>query len=285
MIGDKWENSSYAQLMAEQRPYITLTLDLRDPIEIHDFVDLFASVGSQFERFIKAEYPDAKGEAKIFIHEVRKGSVIADLFPGGPGDLIKFMDDVLIVSGFSYLLARIVKTYLGGKRNLNATRSDLKDYLGAVQAVAKDSNGKAVIETTIYKEGILKREVVFKFDTKEARKAADEIEEHRQDLLKVTAADHTRVLMTFKRSDIGDVAVGKKSGERVVIEKISDKDLPLVYASDLAEERIKHEIRDAEDNIYHKGFVVDVNVQYKGGREVAYAVTNVHQVIDLSPEG
>ena len=87
--------------------------------------------------------------------------------------------------------------------------------------------------------------------------------------------------MYFTRSDIGDVKLGKRSGERVVIENISDRDLPLIYASNLSEQRIKHEIRDAEDNIYHKGFVVDVNVQTKGGKPAAYAVTNVHQVIDL----
>jgi hypothetical protein len=57
--------------------------------------------------------------------------------------------------------------------------------------------------------------------------------------------------------------------------------LPLVYASDLAEQRIKHEIAEAENNVFKKGFIVDVNVQTKGGRPVAYRVTNLHQVIDL----
>ena len=123
MNSDKWGNASYAQLMAEQRPYITLTIDLHDPIEIHDFVGLFASIGSQYERYLKTEYPDAKGEAKIFIHEIRKGSIIADLFPGGLGDLIKFMDEVLIVTGLSYLLAKTIKVYLAGKRNPNATNT------------------------------------------------------------------------------------------------------------------------------------------------------------------
>jgi hypothetical protein len=54
-----------------------------------------------------------------------------------------------------------------------------------------------------------------------------------------------------------------------------------LYASDLVEQRIKHEIREADDNVYKKGFIVDVNFQLKGGRPVAYRVTNLHQVIDL----
>ena len=74
-------------------------------------------------------------------------------------------------------------------------------------------------------------------------------------------ADHKRVLMVFTRTDVGDAAIGKRSGERVVIEELSAKPLALMYASELAEQRLKHEIREAEDNVYKKGFVVDVNVR------------------------
>ncbi len=87
--------------------------------------------------------------------------------------------------------------------------------------------------------------------------------------------------MIFTRSDIGTAQVGKPSGERVKIEEISAKPLALIYASDLAEQRIKHEIREADDNVYEKGFVVDVNVRSSNGKPAAYAVTHVHQVIDL----
>jgi hypothetical protein len=59
--------------------------------------------------------------------------------------------------------------------------------------------------------------------------------------------------------------MGKRTGERVAIEEISPRDLPLIYASDLAEQRIKHEVREADDNVYKKGFIVDVNVQLVGG--------------------
>jgi hypothetical protein len=75
--------------------------------------------------------------------------------------------------------------------------------------------------------------------------------------------------------------MGKRTGERVKIEELSSRDLPLIYASDLAEQRIKHEVREADDNVYKKGFVVDVNVQLVSGKPAAYRITNVHQVIDL----
>ena len=48
--------------------------------------------------------------------------------------------------------------------------------------------------------------------------------------------------MVFTQANVKDTPVGRKSGERVMIEEIADKELPLVYAPDLAEQRIKHEI-------------------------------------------
>ena len=87
--------------------------------------------------------------------------------------------------------------------------------------------------------------------------------------------------MRFTRSDIENVKVGQPSAERVVIEELSERPLALIYGSDLAEKRLKHEIREADENVFKKGFVVDVNVRSSGGKDVAYAVTHVHQVIDL----
>jgi hypothetical protein len=92
------------------------------------------------------------------------------------------------------------------------------------------------------------------------------------------------MLMVFTRSDVNSVEVGRRSGERVKIESLLEKPLALMYGSKLAEERIKYEIREGDDNIYKKGFVVDVNVQTLNGKPVAYSVTNLHQVISLPDE-
>lgn len=275
------EFSGYAQLVEEHTPYITINMDLAEPIELEDFVGFFGGISGQFDRFIRANHPELAPDARFFVKEVRKGSIIVDLFPGGFSDIIGMMDGVLITIAFADLIGLAVLGYARGKRNPDATRAELKDLYSTVEALAKDKDGKATVETITYEQGIWNRKVAFTFTSNEARQAAKTIEDHRNDLDKVQAADHSRVLMYFKRSDIGDVKLGKRSGERVVIEEISDRDLPLIYASNLSEQRIKHEIRDTEDNIFHKGFVVDVNVQTKGGKPVAYAVTNVHQVIDF----
>jgi hypothetical protein len=68
----------------------------------------------------------------------------------------------------------------------------------------------------------------------------------------------------------------KRTGERVIIEEIARVDRPLIYASELAERQIKHEMIEADENVYKKGFVVDVYIETKNDRPVAYKVTNLH---------
>lgn len=70
----------------------------------------------------------------------------------------------------------------------------------------------------------------------------------------------------------------------VEIEVIHPRPLRIFYASTLAEERIRHEIADADDSVYKKAFDVDVNVEIKAGKPVAYRLVAVHDVIDLPDE-
>ena len=68
---------------------------------------------------------------------------------------------------------------------------------------------------------------------------------------------------------------------RFGIEAISDRSVPIIYASDLAEQAIKYEITQTDDNVFKKGFVVDVNLESRNGRLAAYRIMSLYQVIDL----
>ncbi|MDF1750059.1 MAG: hypothetical protein P1V34_14395, partial [Alphaproteobacteria bacterium] len=241
----------------------------------------FTSIANQYRRFMKTEHPDIRDDAEIFVREVRSGSIIADLVPVA-GSLIGTMDQVLIVRHFVDVYGGMLRKYFERNgRQEDASKSDLKDFMGQVASIARSKNGKGQIRAVSYRDGKRKIEAAIEFNAETARMAGREIEHHKSELDKIVHADHLRVLMTFKRSDVGDAAMGVRSGERVIIEEISDKDFALIYVSELAESQIKDLMRNTEENIFHKGFVVDVNVTTKGGRPVAYAVTNLHQIIDI----
>jgi hypothetical protein len=272
-----------ARSLPDKAAHIVLNIKTRNAIELTDFVSAFTSISSQYEKFIRSHYPEMSHDANIFIREVRAGSIEADLIPWalqGLSAVVNVIEQIEIVVKFVKTYGSTLSTYLGGSTSPDATRSDLKDFMGAVSAIANDPNGRATLQAVAFEDGKKKIKAAISFDTTQARQAQKQIEDQ-QLMFEKESADHRRVLMVFTQSNIKDTAMGKRTGERVKVDDVSSRDMPLIYASDLAEQRIKHEVREADDNVYKKGFVVDVNVQLVNGKPAAYRVTNVHQVIDL----
>lgn len=284
-VSDNSYLSLYSAMMAGGAAHIVVTLDTREPIEIGNFVAVFTSLSNQYTKFISENYPDLAPDAKIFVRDIEKGSIIAELIPfmqmmGIPAAIpvAKQLDAVI---DFVQKYGGRIAGFIAGTSDASASASDLKDFYGTVEAIATDPNGSSSIQAAHFEDG--KREVraAITFNTQQAREAVKNIEAEQRLLQSRGHEPRPRVLMVFTQSNIKTSPVEKRTGERVIIEDISPHDLPLVYASDLAEEQIKHEIREADENVFKKGFVVDVSIQTKNGKPVAYRVVNLHQVIDL----
>lgn len=262
---------------------LTLTLDNSQPIELGAFVSAFTSLASDYKKSLEGKGLDA--DAEIYITEVRSGSIVADLMP-------------VIATAFPAIAASVeqvgqaidfVNTWKERLEKLKdglvpegLSKSELKTFTDAVQAVARDPDANQKLEAATFEDGKRQVKAAFRFSSNDARAIEKTIEGEFKRLEEPGEKKHQRVLMYFTRSDIGDAPIEKRSGERAVIDEISEKDLPIMYASELAEERIKHEIREPDENIYKKGFNVDVVVQTRNGKPVVYKVLEVHQVIDLS---
>lgn len=286
MVSDKLLSRTYAVAMEQGQPFIRLKLDTEQPIELGEFVGAFTAIAAEYDRYIKKEKPDADPSATLFIHEVRAGCIEADLIPwiaGAAAAGIGFLAAANTIHEFVERYGSSLGFYRKkGARSPDATVAQLRDFHDQVAAIAGAPNSALRVAAMEVVNGKEKTRIAFQFDTAEARAIRDHVDEHRSDLEKRSNADHPRVLMRFTRCDISKAKIGKPSGERVRIEAVGGvKSLPLIYASSLAEDRIKHEISEAEENVFKKGFVVDVNVEMSGDRPVAYRVTEVHQVIDL----
>lgn len=269
-------------------PHLILKLDTREPVELGDFVALFTSLGSQFEKFVSEQHPEAKGQARFYVREIRAGSVVAEIVAwviGGGGML---SGTALAVKNVD-TLASFVEKYGGkvrryfkpGGRVDTASKSDLSDFYKTVAAVAHDPSGSLSLSAAVFEDGERKIRAAFQFGTREAREAERQIEQQREEIDRASDADYKRVLMTFARTNVSHAKAGKKSGDLVTIEAVHPKPLPIVYASDLAEQRVRHEIADADENVYKKGFDVDVNVELRNGRPIAFRLVSLHSVIDL----
>jgi hypothetical protein len=64
--------------------HIILKIKTKNPIELGDFVAEFTSVASQYDKFIRENHPDLGPEARIYVKQIKKGSIIAELLPFVP---------------------------------------------------------------------------------------------------------------------------------------------------------------------------------------------------------
>ncbi len=272
--------------MREQRALLTLTLHTDEPVELGDFVGAFTSLANEFDRFVGAEYPDARSDPKMYVKEVRHGSIEADIFTGIQAITpiaMASIDQIMLLEDFVKRWGERFKAILTGSYSKDELQSssELKDWADTAKAIASDPIASHSLEAAYFEDGKREIRASFKFTAPEARTALQNIEDRKKALAKPDHHAHERVLMIFTRSDVNDADVGKSSGERVKIEELSDKSLSIMYGSEVAEARIKHEIRDADENVYKKGFVVDVIVKLRSGKPIAYSITNVHDVLDL----
>lgn len=275
---------SYSDLMGEQQAFLTLKIDTHEPVEIGDFVGAFTSLANEFERFVKKEHPEVKVEPRMFVREVRYGCIEADMITGVAVTLANGASHLMVLEDFVRRWGVRFGMLLSGHvpdDQLN-TSQEMKDWLKVVRTITKDPVAGHRITATKFVDGKKEIGASFEFRTPDARTAEANIEARQEKLSKPDTDPKERMLMRFTRTDVHDARVNKRSGELVVVEALSPKDKPIMFLSELVEQEIRAAIRDAEENVYHKGFVVDLVCQLSGDKITAYAVKSLHSVIDLS---
>src|SRR6266478_222160 len=118
--------------------HILLTLDTARPIEINNFVSAFTSLSSQYQKFVRANYPNVSPDVDIYVAEIWPGSIVADLIAWASSTLAPVGQDLhrqIIQHFVRYMGARLTTYFTPGGRVPEATKSDLGDFLGVVQAI------------------------------------------------------------------------------------------------------------------------------------------------------
>ncbi|WP_306087736.1 hypothetical protein [Qipengyuania flava] len=283
-------------MMGENQAHLRLKLDTDEPVALTDFVANFVGLANQFEKFIVREHPEIKAETEIFIKEVRNGCIEADLLAwvmappsvgiglAGAKWVIDTIDQGQILADFVSGLRKKIRPYFKkGGRTAGATKGDLNDFNKTLRAITRDPNGAAKLEAATFEDGERKVRAEFRFTSQEARSAEAEINDHIAELSLNTDEAPERVLMQFVRPSVEMSKPGKSGGERGVVESIAKRALPVLYASTLAEERLRHEKMQLEGNVFRALFQVSACVERNSsGRAVAYKITDVHAVL---PDG
>lgn len=275
---------TYNEAMENSSVVLTLTLNNTQPIALSSFVKAFTSLASEYQSTLRSNPDFEHADAEIYIKQIRSGSIIADMIPWAAATaplVLSEADKVFVAVEFVEKWKDRLTKLKNGIVPDGSTKTEMNRWIDAVENVARDPDATSTLEAATFEDNRREVRASFKFNSSEARRITKTIEGEFERLEVQETTVKSRVLLVFTRSDISDAPIGQRSGERVLIEEISTKPLAITYGSELAEQRIKHEIRESDENIYKKGFNVDVRIQTKGGKPVAYCIVHVHDVIEL----
>jgi hypothetical protein len=266
--------------MTEGTPYVELRIDLKSPAELSRLVGFFSSIANQFETYIRREHPNLKGDAQLFVKDIRQGSIIVELIPVVL-PLIENMDRVLVVDGFVRRLGGLLNLYTSGQRQQDLPKNEIKDLMNAVTLIANDPEGKSAISSVEYHATKTTKRINIEFDTQGAKKAEETLQQQRAALDLAAYEVFENRMLVFVRTSVRATKTGERTDLKAIIESIHPKPLAVTYETDLARERIEAEIREDELNVYQKGFFVDVYAERLRGKPVAYRITAVRDIISL----
>lgn len=254
---------------------LVIKIENKEPIELFDLTKSLVSLATQFNSYVD-KHGDTKEnkEAKLYVKEIKSGSVIFELVEYATAGLIPFVDNFNTIMGFTKYLKSIFDFFLkqeGEKPEISP--SDYKELSAIINPVAKDSGSQYNISTVVNGNVELHFHVnavesnamqnMFKSEI-EKSKLPDQIDEVKQSVL----------LTWFQaRNDLNS-----KIGNKGVIEDLSEKALNITFDSEELKEKMLH----SDINPFNMVYVVDVKIQTVQDKPVAYKVVKLHEYFDAN---
>jgi hypothetical protein len=245
------------------------------------------AVAAEYERYVRREHPAAQDqEFDLLVEHVSEGSIIIELI-GALAPVLQGMDNILIFKGFVEMIAGAIGTLTQDRGRLDGpTTKELKNLARIAETVAGDRHGQIQMVAIEYDSKDEQREVRARLvlHGRDAARAVENTEAQIKELTGQAPNRHDRVLMTLYQTNKGEANPDKASGEKGIIESISEQPRRLIYASELAGQKIKSSWTEVGANPYELGFVVDIDVQMVRGKPRAYRIMDVHEIFPLDEE-
>lgn len=238
------------------------------PIELIDLTNSLLALGNEYQRFISRTHPEADAsEVKLYINEVRSGSVIALLTAMSP-QLIEGFNYMNTVVDFATFLKSAFELLGSGKadKNTELTPSTLSNLAQIIEPVAKDSGAQLNIGTLNVSGG----NVYLTVPSKEADMIQSHIALIDKERRAKTHGLHEKVLLHWyqARKDTNN-----KFGDKAIIEAISTNPVKVICAND----ELKARMVLSEKNPFNEAFIVDVVADTLNEKIVLYKIVELHE--------
>jgi hypothetical protein len=259
--------------------------DTRDVIPLTELADSFKALDSLFAQ-------GSRSGARLAIAEIRKGSIVALLAPFVPimGHSVSFMASAIEVSDFVKRLRDALNAFAGRDRpdgvpTPTADTQVAADIAALVKPLAGRAGSRFDVAHIKYRSRNKERvvEVEASYGPAEIDRIAVNATRAGQSLpspVEESACEEVqpsllrKVVLSLQQTNTGPAKEKGKTGDRGVIQSISDKPLAVYFAKTL--EDLKQKMVGRSSNPFRQPFKVDVLVSYEDGEAKSYTVIDVH---------
>lgn len=256
---------------------LVIKINNKQPVELIDLTKSLVSLASNFDRYsTKNAKSKEDKEAKLYVKEIRSGSIIIELIELATIGLIPFAENVNTILDFGVYFKSAVDFYLNNKGKAPELEPvEYKELSTILNPVAKDKGSQFNLSTTVNGNVVLN----FNMNSNETN-AIQNIFEKEIKKLKLPESNgdtEERVVLTFfqARSDISS-----KVGNKGIIEAISNKPMNIVF--DTSE--LKAEILHSDLNPLKTAYLVDMKVETINGKPSIYRILQLHEYFEIEDE-
>jgi hypothetical protein len=258
--------------------FLTFKLDNKAPVALDDLTISLNALAQFYEDYL-AESGKALPEAgvKLYIHELRTGSVIAVLQAIAEQGQLVFGENGVVstiqsayehadtIGGFMASLNDIIGFFLGSTESkVRPTKKQAGQMINFFEPVAKDNASQMSVQ---FNGTVNIGEIHYHYNSQQANAVQNSAKRYLGPSLPANEILTDELLILHQvRGDLKS-----KSGDKGIIESVSKSPVKLWFCSD----EIKKEILDAADNPFQRVFVVDVEVKTADGKAALYKVLAV----------
>lgn len=249
----------------------------KKPVELEDLTKSLVAFANQFENYV-SEHGQRKEdrEAKLYVKEIRTGSIILELIEFASKTAIPFLENASTIIGFAGHLKDAYNFIMGKydkEKPIEITNTEYKDLSQIVNPVANDNGSQINISATVNNH--IENQIII--NSLEANALQNIIEKAVQQNKTLALEDDVKRKVLLKwwqtRTD-----VKAKAGNKGIIDEFSTKPINITFE----DEKLNEEMLHGEYNPNEVAYVVDVKLQTVGGKLAAYKVVKFHEVIDLN---
>lgn len=255
----------------------TLRVEIKNSraVELDDLTVSLKSLGEEYRRWLVGHEEFAlAGDVRLFIKEMRSGSIISDLIALAPYAL-PFIENANTLFSFCQSLKDSYEWLLGRRQEPPGVMdaSTLQNLSNIVEPIAKDEAAQINIGTLN-----VTAPITINLNSLESNAVQNRAKREMDRLKETTATPHSRVLLYWyqARNDLRS-----KAWDRAVIESIHKGPVKAVCVN----ESIKTKMLLADSNPFTKAFIVDVSVETVKGKPALYRILDVFEAVDISELG